>query len=457
MVHDYDLFIVGAGSGGVRAGRIAAGYGARVAVAEESRVGGTCVIRGCIPKKLLTYAAHFADDFEDAEGYGWTIGERSFDWARLIAAKDREIDRLNGLYIKGLEGAGARLIPHRAVLKDAHTIEVGGETLTAETILIATGGRPEKPEIPGIEHAITSDEAFHLGELPKRVIVAGGGYIAVEFAGIFHGLGAETTLVHRGEKVLRGFDEDIRDALVAAQAARGIDQRFGRVVARIEKTADGLAVALDDGAVIACDQILFATGRRPNTRHLGLEAAGVAVNEKGAIVVDRYSRTNVPNIYAVGDVTDRVALTPVAIREGHAFADTVFGQKPVAVDHLDVATAVFSAPPIGTVGLSEQAARARFGAVDIYKATFNPLKNTLSGRQERTLMKLVVEPRSDRVVGAHMLGPDSAEIIQGIAIALKMGATKAQLDATMAIHPTAAEEFVTMRTKWTPPIAKAAE
>jgi glutathione reductase (NADPH) len=457
MANDYDLFVIGAGSGGVRAGRIAAGYGARVAVAEESRVGGTCVIRGCIPKKLLTYAAHFADDFEDAEGYGWTVGERSFDWARLIAAKDREIDRLNGLYIKGLEGAGARLIPHRAVLKDAHTIEVGGETLRAETILVATGGRPEKPPIPGIEHAITSDEAFHLATLPKRAIVVGGGYIAVEFAGIFHGLGAETTLVHRGEKVLRGFDEDIRDALVAAQAARGIDQRFGRVVSRIEKTGGGLAVTLDDGAVIACDQILFATGRRPNTRHLGLEAAGVAVNDKGAITVDRYSRTNVPNIYAVGDVTDRVALTPVAIREGHAFADTVFGQRPVAVDHLDVATAVFSAPPIGTVGMSEQAARARYGAVDIYKATFNPLKNTLSGRQERTLMKLVVEPRSDRVLGAHMLGPDSAEIIQGVAIALKMGATKAQLDATMAIHPTAAEEFVTMRTKWAPPAAKAAE
>lgn len=457
MAYDYDLFVIGAGSGGVRAGRIAAGYGARVAVAEESRVGGTCVIRGCIPKKLLVYAAHFADDFEDAEGYGWTVGPRSFDWAKLIANKDREIDRLNGLYIKGLEGAGATIIPHRAVLKDAHTLEVGGRTVTAGTILIATGGRPEKPDVPGIEHAITSDEAFHLAEQPKRVVVVGGGYIAVEFAGIFAGLGSQTTLVHRGEKVLRGFDEEIRDALVVAQAARGIDQRLGRTVSRIDKTVDGLAVALDDGSVIACDQILYATGRRAHTRGLGLEAAGVAVDPSGTIPVDLYSRTNVPNIYAVGDVTGRVNLTPVAIREGHAFADTVFGNRPTMVDHLDIATAVFSTPPIGTVGLSEEAARARHGAVDIYKATFNPLRNTLSGRQERTLMKLVVEPRSDRVLGAHMLGPDSAEIIQGVAIAIKMGATKAQLDATMAIHPTAAEEFVTLRTKWTPPAAKAAE
>ena len=457
MAHDYDLFVIGAGSGGVRAGRISAGYGARVAVAEESRVGGTCVIRGCIPKKLLVYAAHFADDFEDAEGYGWTVGPRSFDWAKLIANKDREIDRLNGLYIKGLEGAGATIIPHRAVLKDAHTLEVGGRTVTAGTILIATGGRPEKPDVPGIEHAITSDEAFHLAEQPKRVVVVGGGYIAVEFAGIFAGLGSQTTLVHRGDKVLRGFDEEIRDALIVAQAARGIDQRLGRTVSRIDKTADGLAVSLDDGSVIACDQILYATGRRAHTRGLGLEAAGVAVNPSGSIPVDLYSRTNVPNIYAVGDVTGRVALTPVAIREGLAFADTVFGKRPTMVDHLDIATAVFSTPPIGTVGLSEEEARARHGAVDIYKATFNPLRNTLSGRQERTLMKLVVEPRSDRVLGAHMLGPDSAEIIQGVAIAIKMGATKAQLDATMAIHPTAAEEFVTLRTKWTPPAAKAAE
>lgn len=457
MAYDYDLFVIGAGSGGVRAGRIAAGYGARVAVAEESRVGGTCVIRGCIPKKLLVYAAHFADDFEDAEGYGWTVGPRSFDWAKLIANKDREIDRLNGLYIKGLEGAGATIIPHRAVLKDAHTLEVGGRTVTAGTILIATGGRPEKPDVPGIEHAITSDEAFHLAEQPKRVVVVGGGYIAVEFAGIFAGLGSQTTLVHRGEKVLRGFDEEIRDALVVAQAARGIDQRLGRTVSRIDKTADGLAVALDDGSVIACDQILYATGRRAHTRGLGLEAAGVVEDPSGTIPVDLYSRTNVPNIYAVGDVTGRVNLTPVAIREGHAFADTVFGNRPTMVDHLDIATAVFSTPPIGTVGLSEEAARARHGAVEIYKATFNPLRNTLSGRQERTLMKLVVEPRSDRVLGAHMLGPDSAEIIQGVAIAIKMGATKAQLDATMAIHPTAAEEFVTLRTKWTPPAAKAAE
>jgi len=457
MAYDYDLFVIGAGSGGVRAGRIAAGYGARVAVAEESRVGGTCVIRGCIPKKLLVYAAHFADDFEDAEGYGWTVGPRSFDWAKLIANKDREIDRLNGLYIKGLEGAGATILPHRAVLKDAHTLDVGGRTVTAGTILIATGGRPEKPDLPGIEHAITSDEAFHLAEQPKRVVVVGGGYIAVEFAGIFAGLGSQTTLVHRGEKVLRGFDEEIRDALVVAQAARGIDQRLGRTVSRIDKTADGLAVSLDDGSVIACDQILYATGRRAHTRGLGLEAAGVVVDPAGTIPVDLYSRTNVPNIYAVGDVTGRVNLTPVAIREGHAFADTVFGNRPTMVDHLDIATAVFSTPPIGTVGLSEEEARARYGAVDIYKATFNPLRNTLSGRQERTLMKLVVEPRSDRVLGAHMLGPDSAEIIQGVAIAIKMGATKAQLDATMAIHPTAAEEFVTLRTKWTPPAAKAAE
>ncbi len=445
--YDYDLFVIGAGSGGVRAARIAAGYGARVAIAEEYRVGGTCVIRGCVPKKLMVYAAHFAQDFADAAGFGWTLGESRFDWPALIAAKDREIDRLNGLYIKGLDGAGVQLLEARARFVDRHTLDVGGRQVTAETILIATGATPAVPDIPGRELAITSNEVFHLDRLPGRVAVVGAGYIAVEFAGIFHGLGAETILVHRGDAVLRGFDDDLRSRLATEYRAKGIALRLGRQPVRLDRQGDHLALGLADGSVIEADQVLFATGRVPNVAGLGLETIGLAPGAKGAIAVDLYSRTAIPNIYAVGDVTDRLALTPVAIKEGHAFADTVFGGRPTAPDHLDVPTAVFSAPPLGTIGPSEAAAAAKYGAVDVYEADFRPMKNTLGGSAERGYMKLLVEPRSDRVVGIHMMGVEAPELIQALGIAVKLGATKADFDRTVAVHPTAAEELVLMRNK----------
>ncbi|MCW0182150.1 MAG: glutathione-disulfide reductase [Zavarzinia sp.] len=445
---DYDLFVIGAGSGGVRAARISAGHGARVAIAEEYRVGGTCVIRGCVPKKLLSYASHYGEDIEDAAAYGWSVtGPVTFDWGALIAAKDKEIDRLNGLYLKGLETAGVTLIEGRARLVDAHTVEVAGQTVTAAHILVATGATPEIPDIPGAEHAITSNEAFHLGELPKRVVVVGAGYIAVEFAGIFHGLGSHVTIVHRRGQLLRGFDDDIARHLGDEYARKGIDLHFNASPTAIDKTPLGLVLHLSDGTAIETDAVMFATGRRPNTRGLGLEAAGVELGPKGEVKVDLYSRSNVPNIYAVGDVTDRLALTPVAIKEGHAFADTVFGGRPGLADHNDVPTAVFSQPAIGTVGLTEAQAAARFGTVDIYEAGFRPMKHTLTGRATRTYMKLIVEPRSDRVVGAHLIGDDTPEIIQALGIAVKMGATKAQFDRTVAVHPTAAEELVLMRTR----------
>lgn len=445
--YDYDLFVIGAGSGGVRAARIAAGYGARVAIAEAYRVGGTCVIRGCVPKKLMVYAAHFSQDFADAAGFGWQLGAARFDWPALIAAKDREIDRLNGLYIKGLEGAGVRLYRARARFLDRHTLEVGGERVTAETILIATGATPVVPEIPGRDLAITSNEVFHLERLPRRVAVVGAGYIAVEFAGIFHGLGAETVLVHRGDALLRGFDDDLRRRLATEYRGKGIDLRLGSAPARLEKRGDHLVLGLTDGSEVEADQVLFATGRLPNVAGLGLEAIGLETGIKGAVPVDLYSRTAVPNVYAVGDVTDRLALTPVAIKEGHAFADTVYGGRPAAPDHLDVPTAVFSAPPLGTIGPSEAAAVDKYGAVDVYEADFRPMKNTLGGSAERGYMKLLVEPRSDRVVGIHLMGADSAELIQALGIAVKLGATKADFDRTVAVHPTAAEELVLMRTK----------
>lgn len=445
---DHDLFVIGAGSGGVRAARISAGHGARVAIAEEYRVGGTCVIRGCVPKKLLSYASHYGEDIEDAAAYGWSVtGPVTFDWGALIAAKDREIDRLNGLYLKGLETAGVTLIEGRARLVDAHTVEVAGQTVTAAHILIATGATPDIPDIPGAEHAITSNEAFHLGELPKRVVVVGAGYIAVEFAGIFHGLGSHVTIVHRRGQLLRGFDDDIARHLGDEYARKGIDLHFNASPTAIDKTPLGLVLHLSDGTAIETDAVMFATGRRPNTKGLGLENAGVALGQKGEVKVDLYSRSNVPSIYAVGDVTDRMALTPVAIKEGHAFADTVFGGRPGLADHNDVPTAVFSQPAIGTVGLTEAQAAARFGAVDIYEAGFRPMKHTLTGRATRTYMKLIVEPRSDRVVGAHLIGDDTPEIIQALGIAVKMGATKAQFDRTVAVHPTAAEELVLMRTR----------
>jgi glutathione reductase (NADPH) len=455
--YDYDLFVIGAGSGGVAASRRAAAHGAKAGIAEDSRVGGTCVIRGCVPKKLLTYAAHYAADFEDAAAYGWSVGRAEFDWPTLIANKDKEIDRLNGIYIRMLKTAGVALHEARATMIDAHTLEVGGKRVTAETILIATGARPVKPPIPGADLAITSNEAFQLPALPKHVVMVGGGYIAVEFAGIFAGLGAKVTQLYRGEQILRGFDRDIRDTLAEEMRRTGIDLRVKTDVTRIEKKDCALSLALTTGDGLDADCVMMATGRKPNTAQIGLEAAGVALGAEGAVAVDDWSRTSVANVYAIGDVTNRMALTPVAINEGRAFADTLYGKTPRKMSYETVPTAVFSNPPVGTVGSTEEAARRRYGAVDVYKANFRPMKHTLTGRQEKTMMKLVVDPKTDKVLGAHMVGADAPEIIQGVAIGLVCGATKAQFDATVAIHPSAAEEFVTMREKWTPPAAKAAE
>ena len=445
--YDYDLFVIGAGSGGVRAARIAAGHGARVGICEESRVGGTCVIRGCIPKKLLVYASHFARDFEDARAYGWGPAASEFDWSRLIDNKNREIDRLNGIYLSLLSGAGVELVEERGVLEDAHTVRLGTRSITADRILIAVGGWPWMPDIPGIEHAISSNEALELTSRPGRILIVGGGYIAIEFAGIFHGLGSETVEMIRAEHLLNGFDDDIRKELGEQMRADGVEIVNRANPTAIEKAGGSYRVTADTGRVIETDLVMFATGRHPNTAGLGLEAAGVAMDRKGAVLVDADSRSSVENIYAIGDVTDRLALTPVAIREGHAFADTVFGDNSWQADHADVPTAVFSQPPIGTAGLTEAEARAQYGEVDIYKSRFRPLKHTLTGRDEFTLMKLVVAPASGRVLGAHMIGADAPEIAQGLGIAIKMGATKAQFDATVGIHPTAAEEFVTMRTR----------
>jgi len=444
--YDFDLFVIGAGSGGVRASRMSASYGARVAVAEERYLGGTCVNVGCIPKKLLVYAAHYGEDFEDAAGFGWTVGERSFDWARLIENKDREIARLNSVYARLLDDAGVKRIEGRARVVDAHTVEVAGRRHTAANLLIATGGWPTLPEIPGIEHAITSNEAFYLKDLPRSVIVVGGGYIAVEFAGIFNGLGARTTELYRGELFLRGFDDDVRRTLADEMRKKGVELRFGANVARIEKQGSSLRAVLADGTALEAEQILYATGRAPNVAGLGLEAAGVVLDDAGAVVVDELLRTSVPGIFAIGDVTNRLNLTPVAIHEGMAVAATLFAGRPTSPDHADVPTAVFSQPSIGTVGLTESAARERYGALDVYRTSFRPLRHTLTGREEKTMMKLVVDRASQRVVGAHMVGPDAGEIIQGIAIAIKLRATKADFDRTIGIHPTAAEEFVTMRT-----------
>lgn len=457
--YDYDLFVIGAGSGGVRASRISARHGARVAICEDYRVGGTCVIRGCVPKKLLVYASHFHGDFEDAAGFGWDVGEMAHDWKRLIERKNTEIDRLNGIYLRLLKDAGVELIDGRGKLIDAHTVEVAGKRYTAGTILIATGGWPEFPEIPGIEHAITSNEALEMMELPRRIVIVGGGYIAVEFAGIFNGLGSEVSLVIRRDLPLRGFDEDVRVALTEELTKQGVKLVPNTNIRSIEKTDSGLSLLTDSGETIACDAVMYATGRAPNTKGIGLEEVGVHLNKAGAIAVDEFSRTTVENIYAVGDVTDRIALTPVAIAEGHAFADTVFGGTPRKVDHTNVPAAVFSQPPISTVGLSEEQARLTYGKVDVYVSRFKPMKHTLSGRDERTMMKLVVDAGSGRVVGCHMVGADAPEIVQGIAIAVKAGATKADFDATIGIHPTAAEEFVTMREKRPDPedAARAAE
>jgi glutathione reductase (NADPH) len=450
--YDYDLFVIGAGSGGVRAARVAAMSGAKVAVSEEHRVGGTCVIRGCVPKKFMVYASEFSHHFEVAEGYGWTVGKSSFDWPKFLAEKDKEIGRLSGIYVRNLQNAGAELFHGKTRLKDRHTVEIEGKgTVTAKKILIATGGTPWMPaDLPGVELAITSNEAFQLAELPKRIVIAGGGYIAVEFAGIFNGLGVETTLIHRGPNLLRGFDDDVRAHLAEEMEQRGIKVLLGAQHAKIEKTKDGLVSTCVDGRQVTADVVLFAVGREPYTKGLGLEEAGIELTETGAIKVDEFSRTNVDNIWAVGDVTDRINLTPVAIREGHAFADTEFNDKPTSFDHEMVASAVFSQPPIGSVGLSEADARHKHGKVDIYLAKFRPMKSTFAGGHERALLKLVVECESEKVVGCHVVGPDAPEIIQMAAIAMKMGVTKKQWDSTCAVHPTLAEELVTMREKYLP-------
>ena len=443
---DFDLFVIGAGSGGVRAARIAAGHGARVGICEASRVGGTCVIRGCVPKKLLSYAAHFHEEFEDAAGYGWEVGERRFSWTRLIENKDREIDRLNKVYLSLLSNANVELYPLHGKLLDSHSIQLGEDIVTAEKILIATGGRPWTPDIPGAEHSITSDEAFHLTALPERVIVVGGGFIACEFAGIFNGLGSEVVQIYRGEQILRGFDHDVQDSLAREMIKKGIDVRLHTNVIELIRAADGLITAkLDDGNELQADTVMFATGRVPNVRDLGLRDAGVHVLPGGMIPVNEYSRTNLPNVFAVGDVTNRVNLTPVALMEGHAFADSEFGDDPRPVNHGFIPSAVFSHPPVGTVGFSENEAKTRYGKLDVYRSEFTPMKHTLSGRDEKTMMKLLVQASSGKVVGLHVVGMDAPEIVQGFAVAIKSGLTKQEFDCTTGIHPTAAEELVTMR------------
>lgn len=443
--YDYDLFVIGAGSGGVRAARFSAGYGARVAIAEERFFGGTCVNIGCVPKKLMVYASHFSEDFEDAAGYGWTVGERSFDWPTLIANKDREIARLNGIYKRLLEGAGVEIFEARATILDAHTVEVGGRKATAAHILVATGGKPVRAREPGCELSIVSDDVFYLDRLPERILVAGGGYIAVEFAGVFAGLGSKVTQIYRGPLFLRGFDADVRAFLAEEMPKKGVDLVFNEIIEKIEKTDGGLAATLTGGRVLEVDQVLYAIGRQPNSEDLGLDRAGVELNGMGAVKVDEHYRSSVPSILAIGDVTDRIQLTPVALAEGMAVARTLFNDEPTTVDYGDVPSAVFSQPPIASVGLTEEAARAKHGAVDVYRSTFRPMKHTLSGRDEKTLMKLIVERGGQKVVGAHMVGLDAAEIVQGLAIAIKAGATKADFDRTIGIHPSAAEEFVTMR------------
>ena len=447
MDFDYDLFVIGGGSGGVRAARVAASHGARVASAEEFRYGGTCVIRGCVPKKLMVYAADFADAFQDAAGFGWTVGAASHDWSRLIAAKDAEITRLEAIYARNLEGSGVELHRCRATVTGPNTVHLGshGHEVTAKHILVATGGTPFVPDFPGSHHAITSNEVFDLPVRPNRIVIVGGGYIACEFAGVFAGLGSQVTQVYRGGQVLRGFDDEVRGHVADAMRARGIDLRTMADVANIEGRPGDFTVTLSDGATVPADAVMYATGRIPATEGLGLDKAGVNMGPRGEVLVDDYSRTNVPSIWAVGDVTDRLALTPVAIREGQAFAETVFGGVKTKADHAQVATAVFTRPEIGTCGMGEEEARAE-GPIEVYSAAFRPMANILAGRDERMLTKLIVCKDTRKVLGCHVVGPAAGEMIQLAAVAMKMGATKEDFDRTVAVHPTAAEELVTMKT-----------
>ncbi|GGI77251.1 glutathione-disulfide reductase [Polymorphobacter multimanifer] len=443
--YDYDLFVIGAGSGGVRAARLAAGHGARVAVAEEYRVGGTCVIRGCVPKKLLVYGAHFAEDLVDAQRFGWQVDERSFDWPTLRDNVLAEVDRLNGLYGNTLENNKVTVLNGHARFIDPHTVEVDGKRITAARFLIATGARPAVPDVPGAEHGITSNEIFHLETLPKSMLIAGGGYIANEFAGVFHEFGTKVTLLNRSDTILREWEPALRDRLLTISLAKGLGFKFNTLIKHVDKTETGVRVHYHDDSEEEADQLLWAVGRVPNTEGLGLEAAGVETGSIGAIVVDEDSRTNVPHIHAVGDVTNRVQLTPIAIREGHAFADSVFGNKPWRVDYRCIPSAVFSNPPLGSVGMTEAEARNAFGSARVFTSDFRPMRNVLAGRNERALYKLVVTPSDDKVVGAHMIGPDAPEILQAVAIAIKAGLTKAQFDDTIALHPTMSEELVLMR------------
>ena len=444
---DYDMFVIGIGSGGVRAARFAANFGARVAAAEDRYMGGTCVNVGCIPKKLFVYASHFPHDFEDAAAYGWTVGGVSFDWPTLRDNKDKEISRLNEIYQNMLVNSGVEVFKARASVVDPHTVDVGGTQVTTKYILIATGGWPSVPDIPGKEYAITSNEFFNMVKWPERAIVVGGGYIAVELTGVLHGLGANVSQLYRGPLFLRGFDDDIRHHLAGEMRKQEVDLRFNANISRVEKKGEVLVADLEDGTQISTDVILYATGRLPNSANIGLEKAGVKLGKGGAVLVDGVFKTSVPSIYAIGDVIDRVQLTPVALEEGMVVANALFNEKAGAVDYSNIPTAVFSQPSIGTVGLTETEAREKYGKVDIYKSDFKALKHTLTGRDERTLMKLIVHPETDVVLGVHMVGPEAGEIVQGIGIALKAGATKATFDATIGIHPTSAEEFVTMREK----------
>ena len=444
---DFDLIVIGGGSGGVRAARISAGHGARVAICEEYRYGGTCVIRGCVPKKMFVYASQFHEEFIDSAAFGWNINVKGFDWPTLIKNKDKEIDRLNEIYGKLLENAGCQVFNGRGELLDKNTVKIGNQTYTSERILIATGGTPFLPTIAGIEHAITSNEAFYLDKLPKSIVIVGGGYIAVEFAGIFNGLGVDTTLVYRGKQILRGFDQDIADHLSEEIVKKGINLKLNSDIQTISKTADSKILTYQDGTTQTVSEVMYATGRTPNTENIGLEKVGVQLGKRNEILINKELQTNIDTIFAVGDVTDRIALTPVATMEGHAFADSVYANNPTTPDYENVPSAVFSQPPVASVGLSQEQALEKFDSVDIYKSDFRILKHTLTDNAERTLMKLVVEPISNKVIGAHMVGHDAAEIMQGIAIAIKVGATKADFDATVGIHPSSAEEFCTMRTK----------